>query len=258
MELDGKVSVVTGGGSGIGAACARAFVSEGARVVVADRDGKAARAVADEISGIAVECDVRRKEEIDALVGAAERAYGPIDLFFSNAGIASGVDPLETPLEVWQQQWEIHVMSHVHAVRAVLPSMLERGSGYLIQTASMAGILISHGNCPYTATKHAAVGLAEWLSVTYHDRGIRTSLLAPLGVRTPMLDTTSPFARLAAGPIKDPVEVAQMVVDAVRQERFLILTDPVAQEWIEQKALDCERWLRGMRRLQARIEQGSR
>jgi NAD(P)-dependent dehydrogenase (short-subunit alcohol dehydrogenase family) len=257
MELDGKVSVVTGGGSGIGAACARAFVSEGARVVVADRDGKAARAVADEISGIAVECDVRRKEEIDALVGAAERAYGPIDLFFSNAGIASGVDPLETPLEVWQQQWEIHVMSHVHAVRAVLPSMLERGSGYLIQTASMAGILISHGNCPYTATKHAAVGLAEWLSVTYHDRGIRTSLLAPLGVRTPMLDTTSPFARLAAGPIKDPVEVAQMVVDAVRQERFLILTDPVAQEWIEQKALDCERWLRGMRRLQARIEQGS-
>ena len=258
MELDGKVSVVTGGGSGIGAACARAFVSEGARVVVADRDGKAARAVADEISGIAVECDVRRKEEIDALVGAAERSYGPIDLFFSNAGIASGVDPLATPLEVWQQQWEIHVMSHVHAVRAVLPSMLERGSGYLIQTASMAGILISHGNCPYTATKHAAVGLAEWLSVTYHDRGIRTSLLAPLGVRTPMLDTTSPFARLAAGPIKDPAEVAQMVVDAVRQERFLILTDPVAQEWIEQKALDCERWLRGMRRLQARIEQESR
>jgi NAD(P)-dependent dehydrogenase (short-subunit alcohol dehydrogenase family) len=258
MELDGKVSVITGGGSGIGAACARAFVREGARVVVVDRDAKAARAVADEISGIAVECDVRRKEEVEALVGAAERAYGPIDLFFSNAGIASGGDPLDTPLEVWQQQWEIHVMSHVHAVRAVLPSMLERGSGYLIQTASMAGILISQGNCPYTATKHAAVGLAEWLSVTYHDRGIRTSLLAPLGVRTPMLDTTSPFARLAAGPIKEPADVAQMVVEAVRQERFLILTDPVAQEWIEQKALDCERWLRGMRRLQARIDQESR
>jgi NAD(P)-dependent dehydrogenase (short-subunit alcohol dehydrogenase family) len=258
MELDGKVSVITGGGSGIGAACARAFVAEGARVVVADRDAKAARAVADEISGLAVDCDVRRKEEVEALVRAAEGAYGPIDLFFSNAGIASGTDPLETPLDVWQQQWEIHVMSHVHAVRAVLPSMLERGSGYLIQTASMAGILISHGNCPYTATKHAAVGLAEWLSVTYHDRGIRTSLLAPLGVRTPMLDVTSPFARLAAGPIKEPADVAKMVVDAVRQERFLILTDPVAQEWIEQKALDCERWLRGMRRLQARIDQESR
>jgi NAD(P)-dependent dehydrogenase (short-subunit alcohol dehydrogenase family) len=257
MELDGKVSVVTGGGSGIGAACARAFVNEGARVVVADRDAKAARAVADEISGIAVECDVRRKEEVDALVAAAGKAYGPIDLFFSNAGIASGGDPLGTPLEVWQQQWEIHVMSHVHAVRAVLPSMLERGSGYLIQTASMAGILISHGNCPYTATKHAAVGLAEWLSVTYQDRGIRTSLLAPLGVRTPMLDAASAFARLAAGPIKEAADVAQMVVEAVRQERFLILTDPVAQEWMEQKTLDCERWLRGMRRLQARIDQAS-
>src|SRR5262249_38147954 len=198
MELDGKVSIVTGGGSGIGAACARAFVSEGARVVVADRDAKAARAVADEISGLAVECDVRRKEDVDALVDTARESYGPIDVFFSNAGVASGVDPLETPLDVWQQQWEIHVMSHVHAVRAVLPSILERGSGYLIQTASMAGILISHGNCPYTATKHAAVGLAEWLAVTYHDRGIRTSLLAPLGVRTPMLDAASAFARLAA------------------------------------------------------------
>jgi NAD(P)-dependent dehydrogenase (short-subunit alcohol dehydrogenase family) len=258
MKLDGKVSVITGGGSGIGAACARAFVTEGSRVVVADRDAEAARAVAEEISGLAVGCDVRRQEEVEALVRAAEKAYGPIDVFFSNAGIGSGVDPLETPLEVWQQQWEIHVMSHVHAVRAVLPSMLERGSGYLIQTASMAGILISQGNCPYTATKHAAVGLAEWLSVTYHDRGIRTSLLAPLGVRTPMLDTTSPFARLAAGPIKEPADVARMVVEAVREERFLILTDPVAQEWIEQKALDPERWLRGMRRLQARLEQQSR
>jgi NAD(P)-dependent dehydrogenase (short-subunit alcohol dehydrogenase family) len=257
MELDGKVSVITGGGSGIGAACARAFVGEGARVVVADLDGKAARAVADEISGLAVECDVRRKEDVEALVRATEAAYGPVDVFYSNAGIASGVDPLETPLDVWQRQWEIHVMSHVHAVRAVLPSMLARGSGYLIQTASMAGILISHGNCPYTVTKHAAVGLAEWLSVTYHGRGIRTSLLAPLGVRTPMLDTASPFARLAAGPIKEPADVARMVVDAVREERFLILTDPVAQQWIEQKAIDCERWLRGMRRLQARIEQES-
>jgi len=259
MELDGKVSVVTGGGSGIGAACARAFVAEGARVVVADRDARSARAVADEISGIAVECDVRRKEEIEALVGAAEKAYGPIDLFFSNAGIASGVDPLETPLEVWQPQWEIHVMSHVHAVRAVLPSMLERGSGYLIQTASMAGILTSQGNAAYASTKHSAVGLAEWMSVTYHERGIRTSLLAPLGVRTPLLgDPNTPFARLAAGPIREPDEVAAMVVDAVRDERFLILTDPIAQKWIEQKAADPERWLKGMRRLQARLEQESR
>jgi NAD(P)-dependent dehydrogenase (short-subunit alcohol dehydrogenase family) len=259
MELNTKVSVITGAGSGIGAACARAFAAEGARVVVADRNADGARAVAGEIGGLAVGCDVRRKQEIEALVAAAEKAYGPVDVFFSNAGIANGTDPLETPLEVWQEQWEIHVMSHIHAVRTVLPSMLERGSGYLIQTASMAGILTSHGNSPYASTKHAAVGLAEWLSISYHDRGIRTSLLAPLGVRTPLLgDPNTPFARLAAGPIREPDEVAAMVVDAVREERFLILTDPIAQKWIEQKAAEPERWLRGMRRLHARIEEESR
>ncbi len=259
MELEGKVSVITGAASGIGAACARAFRAEGSRVVVADRNAEGARAVAGEIGGLAFGCDVRRREDIEALVAGARKAYGPIDVFFSNAGIASGVDPLETPLELWQDQWEIHVMSHVHAIRAVLPSMLERGSGYLLQTASMAGILTSPGNSPYSSTKHAAVGLAEWMSITYHDRGIRTSLLAPLGVRTPMLpDTSSPFARLAAGPIREPEEVATMVVDAIREERFLILTDPIAQKWIEQKSLDPERWLKGMRRLQSRIVEETR
>ena len=258
MELDGKISIITGSGSGIGAASARAFAAEGSRVVVADLNEKAATSVAAEIGGLGVGCDVRRPAEIEALVAAARKAYGRVDVFFSNAGIANGTDPLETPLEVWQQQWELHVMSHVHAVRAVLPEMLERGSGYLIQTASMAGILTSHGNSPYSSTKHAAVGLAEWMSVSYHDRGIRTSLLAPLGVRTPMLgDVNAPFARLAAGPIREPEEVARMVVEAVREERFLILTDPIAQKWIEQKAHDPERWLRGMRRLQARIEEES-
>jgi NAD(P)-dependent dehydrogenase (short-subunit alcohol dehydrogenase family) len=255
MELNGKVSVITGGGSGIGAATARAFAAEGARVVVADLNADGARGVAKEIGGLAVGCDVRRQPEVESLVRSAEKAYGPVDVFFSNAGIANGTDPLETPLEVWQQQWELHVMSHVYAIRAVLPSMLKRGSGYLIQTASMAGILTSQGNLPYATTKHGAVGLAEWMSITYHDRGIRTSLLAPLGVRTPMLDVNSPFAKLAAGPLKDPEEVAQMVVDAVRAERFLIVTDAIAQEWIQQKAIDCERWLRGMRRLQVKLDQ---
>jgi NAD(P)-dependent dehydrogenase (short-subunit alcohol dehydrogenase family) len=254
MQLNGKVSVITGAGSGIGAACARAFVAEGARVVVADRNADAARAVAAEIAGLAVACDVRRQGDIAALVAAAEQAHGRIDLFFSNAGVANGGDPLGTALATWQEQWEIHVMAHVHAVRAVLPGMLARGSGYLIQTASMAGILTSPGDCTYAVTKHGAVGLAEWLAITYHDRGIRSSLLAPLGVRTPMLDPSSPFARLAAGPIKEPEEVAWMVIEGVREERFLILTDPVAQKWIEQKTLDPERWLNGMRRLQARLE----
>ena len=253
MILENKVSVITGAGSGIGAACARAFAREGARVVVADLDAGRARSVADSIGGVAVECDVRKQGDIEALVRRAEEALGPVDVFFSNAGIANGTDPLETPLAVWQQQWELHVMSHVYAVRALLPSMLERGSGYFIQTASMAGILTSHGNAPYATTKHGAVGLAEWMSITYHDRGVRTSLLAPLGVRTPMLDTTSAFARLAAGPIKEPDEVSALVVDAVREERFLVVTDPIALEWTEQKALDAERWLRGMRRLQTKM-----
>ena len=259
MELRGKVSVITGAGSGIGAACARAFAAEGSRVVVADRNAEGAKSVAAEIDGLAVGCDVRRKEDIDALVAKAKAAYGPVDVFFSNAGIANGTDPVATALDVWQEQWEIHVMSHVHAIRAVLPDMLARGSGYLIQTASMAGILTSHGNAAYATTKHGAVGLAEWMAVSYHDRGIRTSLLAPLGVRTPLLgDPNTPFARLAAGPIREPDEVARMVVEAVGEERFLILTDPIAQKWIEQKTLDLDRWLKGMRRLHSKIEQESR
>jgi len=259
MELKDKVTIITGGGSGIGASCARAFAAEGAKVVVADRNMDGASAVAKEIGGRAVACDVRSEKEIDALVAAAVKAYGPVDVFFSNAGIANGTNPLETPLDVWQEQWEIHVMSHVYAIRAVLPSMLERGSGYLLQTASMAGILTSQGNAAYASTKHAAVGLAEWMAVSYHDRGIRTSLLAPLGVRTPLLgDPNAPFARLAAGPIREPDEVAAMVVEAIREERFLILTDPIAQKWIEQKVADPERWLKGMRRLQARLEQETR
>ena len=255
MELDSKVSIVTGGASGIGAACARAFAKLGAKVVVADRNAEGAAAVAKEIGGLGVPCDVGQEQDVDRLVAATQEAYGPVDVFFSNAGIGTGGNPLDTPLPVWQDQWEVNLLAHVYAVRAVLPSMLDRGSGYLIHTASMAGILTSHGNLIYAVTKHAVVGLAEWLSITYHDSGIRTSLLAPLGVRTPMLgDADSEWARSAAGPIKEPEEVAQMVVDALHEERFLILTDPIAQKWMEYKTLDPERWLRGMRRLQSRIE----
>jgi NAD(P)-dependent dehydrogenase (short-subunit alcohol dehydrogenase family) len=259
MDLANKVSVVTGGASGIGAASCRAFAERGARVVVADVNEDGARAVAEEIGGLAVRCDVGRESEIDALVAGTEEAFGPVDVFFSNAGIAIGGDPIHTPVGVWQEQWNVNVMAHVWAVRSVLPSMLERGSGYLIHTASMAGILTSHGNLPYAVTKHGVVGLAEWMSITYHGHGIRTSLLAPLGVRTPMLgDVDSAFARNVAGPIREPEEVAQMVVEAVEEERFLILTDPIAEKWMEFKTGDLERWLRGMRRMQARIEEASR
>jgi len=257
MDLQDKVSIITGGASGIGAASARLFARQGAKVVVADRNAAGAQAVANEIGGVAIGCDVAQEPDIQRLVHEAERAYGPVDLFFSNAGVATGTDPLETPVALWQEQWEINVMAHVYAIRAVLPGMLERGAGYLIHTASMAGILTTHGNAVYATTKHAVVGLAEWLSITYHDRGIRTSLLAPLGVKTPMLDEDSSWAKHAAGPLTTPEQVAEMVRDAVAAERFLILTDPIAQKWMNHKAGDLERWLGGMRRLQIAIDRDS-
>ncbi len=257
MNLNGKVAVITGAASGIGAACARAFRANGARVAVVDLNADGARRVAKEIGGVAIPCDIASESAVGAMVAEAEKSLGPIDVFFSNAGVATGGDPLKTPIDVWNAQWQINLMSHVYALRAVLPGMLARGSGYLLHTASMAGILTSQGNLTYAVTKHAVVGLAEWLSITYHDRGIRVSLLAPLGVRTPMLgDVESPFARNAAGPIKEPEEVAEMVVQAIAEERFLILTDPIAQKWMNNKNADLERWLGGMRRLQKTLEAG--
>jgi len=259
MDLQNKVAVITGAASGIGAACARAFGARGARVVVVDINGEGARAVAKSIGGVAIACNVAKEADIDALVAQTERDVGPIDVFFNNAGVASGGPPLTTPISVWDAQWQINVMSHVYAVRAVLPGMLERGSGYLLHTASMAGILTSQGNLTYAVTKHAVVGLAEWLSITYHDKGIRVSLLAPLGVRTPMLgDPELAATRAALGPIKEPEQVAEMVADAIEAERFLILTDPIAQKWMNNKTNDVERWLHGMRRLQREMEEGAR
>ena len=255
MKFQDKVAIVTGGASGIGAASARTFAARGARVAVADLNAADARAVAEEIGGISVGCDVGKKEQIDSLVEEVEAELGPIDIFFHNAGIATGGDILTADLDVWQQQWDVNLMAHVYATRAVLPGMLERGSGYLIHTSSMAGILTTLGNLPYAVAKHAVVGFAEWMAITYHDKGIRTSLLAPLGVRTPMLgDTDSTFARNNAGPIKEPEEVAEMVAQAVEEERFLILTDPIAQVWMNKKCDDLERWLKGMRRVQAIME----
>jgi NAD(P)-dependent dehydrogenase (short-subunit alcohol dehydrogenase family) len=256
MDLKNKVAIITGAASGIGAACARAFAARGAKVAVVDVNADGARAVAKEIGGLALPCDIASEAAVGAMVRDAERGLGgPVDVLFNNAGVATGGDPLTTPIDVWQSQWQINLMSHVYALRAVLPGMLARRSGYLLHTASMAGILTSQGNLTYAVTKHAVVGLAEWLSITYHDKGIRVSLLAPLGVRTPMLgDVDSAFAKNAAGPIKEPAEVAQMVVDAIAEERFLILTDPIAQKWMYNKTADLERWLDGMRRLQAKLD----
>lgn len=256
MDLKGKVCVITGAASGIGASCASAFSKRGAIVCIADINESGARDVASSLpDACSVRCDVSSELDINRLVESCTEQLGPIDVFFSNAGIASGGDPLTSSIEDWNRQWRVNVMAHVFAVRAVLPSMLERGSGYLLHTASMAGILTTHGNATYATTKHAVVGLAEWNSITYHDKGIRTSLLAPLGVNTPMLgDSRSAFASNAAGPIREPEEVAEMVVSAIDEERFLILTDDIAQTWMDRKASDLERWLKGMRRLQLKIE----
>lgn len=256
MQVTDRVCVVTGGGSGIGKALCERFATDGARkVIVVDRSADGAEAVASAIGGQAEVVDVGVEAQVTDMLMRVEDQHGPIDVLCNNAGIASGGDPLTTPLDEWQLQWDINVMSHVYALRAVLPSMLARGEGHILHTASMAGILTSHGNAPYATSKHAVVGLAEWMSITYHDKGIRTYLLAPLGVRTPMLgDTDSEWARAAAGPVKEPEDVAQQVTDAFAEERFLILTDDIAQTWMEFKTSDGEKWLKGMRKLQARLD----
>ena len=257
MDLNGKVSIITGGASGIGAACARRFAADGARVAVVDVNGDGAATVAAEVDGIAVECDLADSEAIASMVRSVESTLGPVEVLFNNAGIASGKGPLDSPIDEWQRQWDVNLMSHVHAVREVLPGMLERGDGYILYTASMAGILSSHGNLPYAVSKHAVVRLAEWMAFTYAHKGIKNSLLAPLVVRTPMLGDAvgGSWATQAGGPLKEPEDAANYVVDAINDERFLILTDDIAQTWMERKTADPDRWLHGMSRLQKRLEE---
>jgi NAD(P)-dependent dehydrogenase (short-subunit alcohol dehydrogenase family) len=257
MELKDKVAVVTGGANGIGAALCRRFASAGARVVVADRELDKAQAVAAEINGLAVHTDVSQEADIISLVQQANAAYGPIDLFCSNAGIGGPRGGIEASNEGWQEIWEINLMAHVFAARAVLPQMLERGSGYLVNTASAAGLLSQIGAAPYAVTKHAAVAFAEWLSITYGDRGIKVSCLCPQGVRTRMIEAPESPAGITEFLRESAVEpdyVAELVVQAIAAEQFLILPHPEVGEYIKRKAGDYDRWLRGMRKLQASFE----
>ena len=254
MELRDRVAVVTGGANGIGRALCRRFVAEGARgVVIVDRDGDGVHALAAELgeTALGLTADVSVEADIVNVVEHTEDQFGPIDLFCSNAGIGGG-GGIEAPDEVWQSIWEINLMAHVFAARAVLPSMLARGGGYLLNTASAAGLLMNIGNASYTVTKHAAVGFAEWMSVTYGDRGIKVSCLCPQGVRTNMLmgapGDPSTEVVLAQGAI-EPEQVAEAVVEGLRAERFLILPHPEVAEYVRRKAEDPDRWLTGMRRL---------
>ncbi len=253
MELTDRHVVVTGAGSGIGRACARAFADEGARVVIADLNAEPAEAVAAEIGGLAIRTDVSRQVEIVELVRRAREAGGPIDLFFSNAGIGGPSGGPEAPDDELQRTWEVNVMAHVWAARAVLPEMVERGEGYLLSTASAAGLLTQVSALAYSITKHAAVALAEWLSITYSDDGIKVSCLCPQGVRTPMLEMAleDPVgaAPLLAGGLLEPEEVADAVVAGLRDERFLILPHEDVAQYMALKGAQPERWLKGMRRL---------
>jgi NAD(P)-dependent dehydrogenase (short-subunit alcohol dehydrogenase family) len=256
MELEGRHVVVTGAGRGIGRALALRFAEEGARaVVVSDLDADTAQQTAGEVQGLAVPADVGRDEDIQRLIAQAEDANGPIDLFFSNAGITGPSGGPEILDADWDQLWRVNAMAHVWAARALLPGMLERGEGYLCSTASAAGLLAQLGAVGYTVTKHAAVALAEWLSMTYGDRGIRVSCLCPQYVRTPMVtEGELPVEKLEqVATILEPEQVADVVVEAIREERLLILPHPEVGTYMAQRGDDHERWLRGMRRLQARL-----
>jgi NAD(P)-dependent dehydrogenase (short-subunit alcohol dehydrogenase family) len=250
MEINDRVAIITGGGGGIGSATARHWMAQGARhVVVVDRNGDAAKAVGDEIGCLGLELDVTDEAAIVGLVDRVEREIGPIDIFFSNAGAGAG-GGVDAPNSAWQMQWELHVMSHVYAARAVLPSMTARGEGYLVHTASAAGLLAAMGSIPYSVTKAACIKLAETLSIAHGDDGIGVSVLCPQGVNTAMAPR-----RLGDGAtdgIVEPEYVAEVVTAAIREGRFLILPHPEVQTYVERKAADPDRWLRGMRRLRAR------
>ena len=252
MELAGKVIVVTGGASGIGAAMARRFAQEGAKqIICADMNLDGARLVADEIGGTAIKTDVSLDADITHLIETVESTIGPIDLFVSNAGI--GLDGgVETPDEGWQKIWDINVQAHIRAARLLVPKMLARGGGYIMSTASAAGLLAQIGSAPYSVTKHAAVSFAEWLAITHGADGLKVSVLCPQGVDTPMIagmDT----ATVDKDGLLSPESVAQTVVEAIEAERFLILPHPKVADYMQHKASDPDRWIAGMQRWQASL-----
>jgi NAD(P)-dependent dehydrogenase (short-subunit alcohol dehydrogenase family) len=255
MELAGRHIVVTGGASGIGRACALRFAEEGARITVADLDLEGALATANQIGGHAVPTDVGRETELRALVAEAERRQGQIDVFFSNAGITGALGgPPDLTDDDWDLLWRINVMSHIWAARALLPAMLQRGEGYLLSTASAAGLLSQLGAIGYATTKHAAVAVAEWLDITYRERGIRVSCLCPQFVNTPMVTDGLDVDKLRQiATILEPEQVADDVVEAIGEERFLVLPHPEVAKYMAIRGSAHDRWLEGMRRLQAQL-----
>jgi NAD(P)-dependent dehydrogenase (short-subunit alcohol dehydrogenase family) len=253
-ELNGAGVVVTGGGAGIGRALVRGLAAAGARVVVNDSDAEAAAAVAEQVAGYAVPGDVATSGGVHDLIAAAREHLGWIDIYCSNAGIAVGTDQ-ETPDSTWQRAWEVNVMAHVRASRELLPDWMERGGGCLVVTASAAGLLTMLGSAPYSVTKHAAESYAEWLAATYAHRGLTVHCICPQGVKTSMLAGSGRAGQVV---LKDaaiePEQVAEALMDGMAEGRFLILPHPEVRGYYELRASDTDKWLRGMSRMQQRIE----
>lgn len=254
MQVTDKVCVVTGAAAGIGRALAERFVAEGARAVVAADIAPGLETSAAEIGAHAVRCDVSSEESIKALIDETEERFGPIDLFVANAGIGGHPGGVEVPDEEWQLIWDINVMHHIWAARHLVPRWQERGGGYLLTTASAAGLLSNLGTAPYTVTKHAAVALAEWLSITHADENIRVSVLCPQGVRTAMTEGNDPaVTNVVAQGLIETADVADAVIAGLAEEKFHILPHPQVAEYVKHKGADIESWLGAMRKLQRRF-----
>ncbi|WP_437185038.1 SDR family oxidoreductase [Planctomicrobium sp. SH668] len=254
MEIQGRIAIVTGGANGIGKEICRAFSKAGAKhIIVADLDEAGAQAVAAEINGTPFRCDVSHEPDIQKLVTFAEEQLGGLDIFVSNAGITTKGGPEVSDAE-WLRNWNVNVMAHVYASRAALPKMLERESGYFVQVASAAGILTEIGSAPYSVTKHGTVAFAEWLSVHYQKKGIRVSCVCPAGVATDFLDLSDPVHQLLHMNAVTPEHVANVIVQGIHDEQFLLLPHPEIGEFFAFKTQDYDRWLKQFARINEKIE----
>jgi NAD(P)-dependent dehydrogenase (short-subunit alcohol dehydrogenase family) len=262
MQMKGRIAFVTGAGRGIGRAVCREVLRRGAAgVVIADLDGAQAQATAAELGGLGLQCDVSSESAVQAAVTAAIAHYGRVDVLLSNAGFGSSAldldDALAEPNDLWTRMWQVHVMSHVYASRAVLPGMLERGEGYLVNVASAAGLLCQVGDAAYSATKHAAVGLAESLAITYGERGIRVSVVCPQYIATAITGHDEQLPDDAPPGLLSVEQAAIAIVDGLEAEQFLLLTHPEVLTFFQRKAADYDRWVGGMRRLRAGLRKGA-